>query len=72
MIAGQGNQITGQSLSADQYTVVAGNVDVRGNGNTLGNLTVLGDITFRGNNNTLENVDYQGEVVEKGNGNNTF
>ncbi len=72
VIAGQGNQITGQSLSADQYTVVAGNVDVRGNGNTLGNLTVLGDITFRGNNNTLENVDYQGEVVEKGNGNNTF
>ena len=41
MIAGQGNQITGQSLSAD-HTVVAGNVDVRGNGNTLGNLTVLG------------------------------
>tara|TARA_B100001939_G_C16709210_1_gene516262 strand:- start:154 stop:702 length:549 start_codon:yes stop_codon:yes gene_type:complete len=72
VIAGQGNQITGQSLSADQYTVVAGNVDVRGNGNTLGSLTVLGDITFRGNNNTLENVDYQGEVVEKGNGNNTF
>jgi hypothetical protein len=72
VIAGQGNQVTGQSLSADQYTVVAGNVDIRGNGNTLGNLTVLGNITFRGNNNTLENVDYQGDVIETGKGPNIF
>jgi len=72
VIAGQGNQVTGQSLSADQYTVVAGNVEIRGNGNTLGNLTVLGNITFRGNNNTLENVDYQGDVIETGKGPNIF
>ena len=66
IVAGSKNTVTGQILDADRYTVIAGNLEVRGANNHISNITVLGDVTLRGNNNELANVDYQGELIQTG------
>ena len=73
IIAGAKNSISGTTLDNNRYTVIAGNLEIRGANNTVSNLTVLGDVTLRGNKNELHNVDYQGEVfLEGGPQNNIF
>ena len=66
IVAGAKNTIIGSTLDADRYTVIAGNLEIRGTNNTVSNLTVLGDVILRGNKNTLTNVDYQSEVIQAG------
>ncbi|MDA7667534.1 hypothetical protein N8611_00870 [bacterium] len=66
IVAGSKNTVTGQILDADRYTVIAGNLEVRGANNHISNLTVLGDVILRGNKNELANVDYQGELTQTG------
>lgn len=72
IIAGSGNEVSGTTLSENHFTVIAGNLDIRGSNNVASNMTVLGKVVLRGNGNRLESVDYQGGVEEKGNGNNEF
>jgi len=72
VIAGSKNQVSGQTVDAEKYTVIAGNLDIRGNSNLVSDLTVLGDVILRGNGNELSNVDYQGEVIIKGKGDNDY
>jgi hypothetical protein len=69
VIRGNNNKVIGSGVAE---TVIAGNVIIYGNANTIQNLTVLGDVTFHGNGNTLTDVDYQGEVFDTGNENNEF
>ena len=66
IVAGSKNTVTGQLLDADRYTVIAGNLEVRGANNHISNLTVLGDVILRGNKNELTDVDYQGELTQTG------
>ncbi|MDA7610421.1 hypothetical protein N8637_00615 [Verrucomicrobia bacterium] len=72
VVKGNSNAVSGETINADKYTVIAGNLDIRGNKNLISNLTVLGDVILRGNANELSNVDYQGEVIQKGNANNLY
>ena len=72
VVRGNANKVTGTTVDASVFTVVAGNVDIRGNGNTVSNLTVLGKVILKGNNNILESVDYPGGVETSGNQNNEF
>jgi hypothetical protein len=72
VVRGGNNTVTGQIVDEKIYTIIAGNLDIRGSGNKVSNLTVLGKVILRGNNNVLESVDYQGGVETTGNGNNEF
>jgi hypothetical protein len=72
VVKGNSNHVSGETINADKYTVIAGNLDIRGNKNIISNLTVLGDVILRGNTNELSNVDYQGQVIQKGNANNLY
>ena len=66
IVAGSKNTVSGQILDADRYTVIAGNLEVRGANNHISNITVLGDVILRGNKNELANVDYQGNLTQTG------
>ena len=72
VVRGGNNTVTGQIVDEKIYTIIAGNLDIRGNGNKVSSLTVLGKVILRGNNNVLESVDYQGGVDTSGNPNNEF
>ena len=72
VVRGGNNTVTGQIVDEKIYTIIAGNLDIRGSGNKVSNLTVLGKVILRGNNNVLESVDYQGGVETTGNPNNEF
>jgi len=65
VVTGAMNEINGVVLDEKRFTVIAGNLEIRGNSNIVRDISVLGEVIIRGKNNVFESVDFENDQVEE-------